>query len=168
RQMEGEQAARTAGLRFVGIGVCKARIEIKVHRRDEPRVTQGRRRPEAAQIMFARKLLEARRQLSEVLNAAKEPAVMAQPVGAEFEAARAHGGHPLPVDFVLCERQIPRGPETPALLEFGHRVHPLEALAALDVMGQDDAALVALRPPSDMPAALDTEGVKGTFEPVAP
>src|SRR5579859_6673615 len=60
RQVEGEQAAGAPWLRFIGIGVGEARIELEVHRADEPRVTQGRGGPETGQIMFARELLETR------------------------------------------------------------------------------------------------------------
>src|SRR5271169_3214189 len=87
RQMEGEQATGAAGLGLIRIGVGEARIEIEVHCGDEPGIAQGRRRPEATQIMFASKLLEVWRQLSEVPMAAKKAAVVAQAVGAKFEAA---------------------------------------------------------------------------------
>ena len=60
RKEKWKQAAGSAGLRLIGIGIGKAGVEIKVHGADPFRVTQSRRAAKTAQIVFPGKALEDR------------------------------------------------------------------------------------------------------------
>src|ERR1700730_8446443 len=128
---------------------------VKTHLRDPIGAAEGRWRSETSKIVRTSEVLKPARELLEVPARAEQLAVMTQAMGTEFEPARAKLIHPSPVYLVLLKRKIPRGTEPKALFDVSHRFHTIKSGGTLDVVGQDNAAIVAVGPESNVPAVLN-------------
>src|SRR5579863_3193584 len=167
-EMKREEAAGTTGLRLPGIGVGEARIEFERHAGDPFGAPQSRGGAESPEAVIVSKVLKGRSKGGKVLAAAKQAAVMREAVGSKLEAARAHSHDEVPIYRVLGEGKVPGRAEAVTFLDIGDSFNAFEACAALDVMGEHDAALEPVGPEADVPSVGHTDGVERLPQPFAP